>query len=429
MSAWSARMPAAEAEEGAPGALPRECLRAAVQSLLAHRLRSALTALGVVIAVAALILIAAVMQGLAQLLTEQFQGMGGSLLTVRADNSLEETLQGRVHRLTGRDLAALRAQAPAGAELTPLVSLGGAGPSEVKSGRRTALAKVFGTTDRYERVQNSFVARGRFLTLLDERSRRRVCVIGEKTRRDLGLPADATGRFILIAGEWLKIVGVMEARGELFGISQDDFVLLPYATALALRGPEPAPDLWIFVALPPQAEVEAAKAQLASALRASRGLAPGAKADFRIESSEQVARTFSAIAAAVTAVLGSLVGLALLVGGIGIMNVMLMTVAERTREIGLAKALGATRQHILCQFLAEAVILALAGGAAGLAIGIGLAQGVAALVPGLGAAAAPWWAVAGSLLFCSAVGLVFGVAPAARAAALSPIQALRRDQG
>lgn len=407
----------------------RESLRAAAESLLANGVRSALTALGIVIAVAALILIVAVMQGLSQLLAEQFQGMGGALLTVRADTRLEEAMQGRVHRLTERDLAALRAHAPAGVALTPLLSLGGTGTREVKSGRRTASAKAFGTTDRYEAVQNSYVARGRFLTPFDERSRRRVCVIGEKTRRDLGLPLDPTGRYLLLAGEWLKIVGVMEARGEIFGISQDDFVLLPYSTALALRGPEDPPDLWIFAALPPQLEIETAKARLAEVLRASRRLAPGAKDDFRIESAEQIARSFSTIAAAVTAGLGALVGLALLVGGIGIMNVMLMAVTERTREIGLAKALGATRRHILCQFLAEAVILALAGGAAGLALGIALAHGIGAAAPALGRPTVPGWAAAGSLVFCSVVGLIFGVAPAARAAALSPIEALRRDQG
>ena len=298
---------------------------------------------------------------------------------------------------------------------------------QVRYGSRVAFAPVRGTTHSYQRVYDTYAATGRFLSSEDDRRRRRICVIGSKTRDVLGLPDDPTGEYLQIGGEWLKVVGVMESRGELFGISRDDYVLLPYGTMRSLNGPQTDADIGIQLTVASGVDRDGVSRRIARLLRRAHGLRPGQADDFQIQSPDQISEAFEQIATTATVVAGSIVGISLLVGGIGIMNIMLVSVTERTREIGILKALGATRRDILMQFLVEALALALLGGGVGLAMGFGLGAAVAGLAPGFPSAVVPLWAVALALGFSALVGVAFGLLPATRAANLDPIEALRYE--
>ena len=287
-----------------------------------------------------------------------------------------------------------------------------------------ALVPLRGTTHTYQDVYRAYPAVGRFLSVADDRQRRRVCVIGDKTRADLGLPANPVGEYIEVGGEWLKIVGATERKGDFLGMSQDDYVLVPYGTMTALLGDMPT-DMVIQLALDEGADRDYARQRITQVLRRAHGLAADAEDDFRIQSPDQLADAFAEIGTVVKAVAGGAVGVSLLVGGIGIMNIMLVSVTERTREIGIQKALGATRVYILAQFLTEAFVLALLGGMLGLGLGYGFGALLGALVPGLPDVAVPLWAVGVSLGFSGGVGVAFGMLPALRAARLRPVEALR----
>ena len=228
-------------------------------------------------------------------------------------------------------------------------------------------------------------------------------------------------------GEWCKVIGIMEKRGELLGFSQDDFVLLPYGTAKRLMGASRDLDIQIQLLVDDIGRQEEVKERIRRVLRQEHGLKPGEPDDFRVQTPEQLAESFNTVINTITAVSAGIVGISLLVGGIGIMNIMLVSVTERTREIGILKALGATRQDVLLQFLIEAVTLCMIGGLLGVAIGYGLGALVATLLPGFPPAHVPLWAVLLSFGFCAAVGIVFGIVPAAKAAQLDPIDALRYE--
>ncbi len=219
----------------------------------------------------------------------------------------------------------------------------------------------------------------------------------------------------------------MEERGELFGFSQDNFVLLPYGTAKRIMGASRDLDIQIQLLVDDMNRQDEVKERIRRVLRQEHGLKPGEPDDFRVQTAEQLTESFNTVINMVTAVSAGIVGISLLVGGIGIMNIMLVSVTERTREIGILKALGATRQDILLQFLIEALALTMIGGLLGVAIGYGLGALVAALLPGFPAAHVPLWAVGLSFGFCAAVGIIFGIVPAAKAAQLDPIDALRYE--
>jgi putative ABC transport system permease protein len=220
---------------------------------------------------------------------------------------------------------------------------------------------------------------------------------------------------------------VIEKRGELLGFSQDDFVLLPYATAKRIMGASKDLDIQIQLLVDDMNRQEEVKDRIRRVLRQEHGLKSGEPDDFRVQTAEQLTESFNTVINMVTYVSAGIVGISLLVGGIGIMNIMLVSVTERTREIGILKALGATRQDILLQFLIEALTLTMIGGLVGVAIGYGLGALVAALLPGFPAAHVPLWAVTLSFGFCAMVGIIFGIVPAAKAAQLDPIDALRYE--
>jgi putative ABC transport system permease protein len=403
-----------------------EGVRAALGSIRAHGFRSFLTTLGIVIGVASVIAMVSIIQGLSYTIGQQFQGLGSNSVTVQSYTALADQLQGRRSRLTQEDLDLIRYRVRGIESITPIM-FSPTGQAQVRYGSQTAAAQVLGTTYSFQHVAQYFSEHGRFLSDSDNSTRRRVAVIGEQVREDLSLPENPVGEFVQINGEWLKIIGLLEAKGEILGQSQDNRVMMPYTTMVSLQGNRREPDIQIQLTIADLSELGNITQTITRLLRNAHDLGPDDEDDFRIQTAEQLQDTFNSILNNVTVVMGGIVGISLLVGGIGIMNIMLVSVTERTREIGICKAIGAKRHHILLQFLLEALVLCLLGGLVGLAIGYGLGAVAASFIPGFPAAHTPMWAVALALGFSAIVGVVFGILPAAKAANLDPISSLRYE--
>jgi putative ABC transport system permease protein len=403
-----------------------EGARAAIESIRAHAFRSFLTTLGIVIGVASVIAMVSVIQGLQFMIGQQFQGLGSNSVTVQSYTALADALQGKQSRLTQYDYDLIRFRVEGISSITPIMFVPN-GQATVRYGSQTTVSQVLGTSYSYQDVGQYFSARGRFLSDSDNDTRRRVAVIGEQVRQDLSLPEDPVGEFIQINGEWLKIIGLLEAKGEILGQSQDNRVMIPYNTMVALQGRRTQPNIVVQLTLSNLADLDNVRQTITRLLRTAHKLKSDAEDDFRIQTAQQLQDTFNSILTTVTIVMTSIVSISLLVGGIGIMNIMLVSVTERTREIGICKAIGAKRYHILLQFLLEALVLCLLGGIAGLAIGYGLGVLAASLIPNFPPAHTPWWAIALAIGFSGAVGVGFGILPAAKAANLDPISSLRYE--
>lgn len=404
-----------------------ESIRSALQSIRAHGLRSFLTSLGIIIGVASVIAVVSMVQGLSASIGAQFKGMGADSLAVYANTPFEEQLQGRKNVLSMSDYDAIVENIDGISNVSPRFGPFGQFGATVRSGGHSTFTQISAVTSAYEQAYQVFPAEGRFITSSDDVSRRRICVIGSKVSEKLKLPVNPIGTFIEIGGEWFKIVGVTEARGESFGMSKDDYILIPFSVGRAIAGTEQKLDIMISFTVNDLEQLEIVQGRLTGMLRKAHKIKPGQPNDFKVETSQELTSTFDTIIATLTVVLGGIVGISLLVGGIGIMNIMLVSVTERTREIGICKALGAQRHHILLQFLIEATALSLLGGSVGLVLGYGLGFGAAAMIPDFPRAVVPWWAVGMSFGFSSLVGIIFGIMPAAKAANLNPIDALRYE--
>lgn len=404
-----------------------ELFAAAVDGIRAHAFRSVLTTLGIVIGVASVIAVVSIVQGLSHSITANFADLGSNSLTVHSHTSFSDQLQGKINRIGLLDYEKLRHQLEEASDISPVLPVFGQFGTDVRAGSQKAFTRVIASSPVYQDTRKNYPLQGRFITDEDERHRRRVCVVGPKVAENIAGDRPLLGRFIEIRGEWFKVVGVMEARGEMFGLSQDDYIIIPFSTGLLLLPPDQPPDISVTFNVPEIDRIDTVRKRITGLLRQQHGLKPGEPDDFKIDTPEQLMKSFSGVLDTATLVFTAIVGISLFVGGIGVMNIMLVSVTERTREIGILKALGARRSDIMLQFLLEAMLLSALGGMVGLLIGWIGGWLVSSLVPALPSAVVPAWAAALALGSSSLVGVVFGIVPAARAASLDPIAALRSE--
>ena len=398
-----------------------EGARAALSSIRAHGFRSFLTTLGIVIGVASVIAMISIIQGLSAMIGEQFAGLGANGVTVQAVTTYEAYLAGRIARLTEDDYNLIRYRVDGLESITPIMQTQG----QVRSGSKTTPTQVIGSTYEYQEVGQYFTTRGRFISDSDNETRRRVAVIGEQLRADLSLPENPLGEYIQFNGEWLRVTGLLEEKGEIFGQSQDNLLVIPFNTLASLQGNQRQRDIFIRLTIRDLSELDTVSASITRLLRNSHNLGKDDEDDFRVQSAQQLQDTVAEILNTVTVVMSGIVSISLLVGGIGIMNIMLVSVTERTREIGIRMAVGARSRDIMLQFLVEAVVMAATGGVIGILLGIGSsevlkewAQWPTLIDPTI---------VAIAFLFSGAVGVFFGFYPAKKAADLDPIDALRYE--
>ena len=405
-----------------------QSVRLALQSLVTHKLRSGLTVLGLVIGVGAVIALVAAGAGAQAQVRERFESLGSNLLVIMPGAaSFRRVSQGAAsaQRLTNDDVEAITRLATSVSAIAPQYSL----QASAVYGNKNTQTTVLGVTPQYLVVGNWRVARGRFIDDQDLTSQAKVAVLGASVVEDLfgETLIDPLGKMIKINRQNYQVVGLMASKGVGGFQNLDDRVVIPLSTAQIKFGGAGNTSLQaINVQVISADKMERAKAELASILRARHGLRPNQADNFTVRDQTQVVEMVEQTAETFTVLLGSIAAISLVVGGIGVMNIMLVSVTERTREIGIRKAVGAKRRDILTQFLAEAVVLSLLGGLLGVLVGYGGAQVVTPLLGGSRALVTPQ-SVVMALSVSIAVGLFFGIYPATRAAALSPIDALRYE--
>ncbi len=404
-----------------------ENLKIALSAIWANRMRSVLTTLGIIIGVAAVIAVVSVVQGLEHTIEADLQGVGATYILVVPDSGEERNSMGaRIPDLTYEDGVALVKQAPEIREFTPIFFTS----TEAKIRDTTHQTQLLGVGSSYQEVVNHWVERGRFFTPLDMEARKRVATIGIEAARKLGIQDDPIGKKIQIANAAFTVVGIMEKKGRTLGQDSDDLVLIPFTTAGLVYGPERMRSIRLDFQARSAERIDLAEDQIREILRSRHNLKEDDENDFRIILQEEILETVSSVLTNTSFVMGAVVGIALLVGGIGIMNIMLVSVTERTREIGIRKAIGARRQDVLIQFLIEAITLSGAGGILGILGGMLLARLVQMWLESLidfPAVHTPLWAVLVAFGFCGALGVIFGIYPAAKASKLDPIDALRYE--
>ena len=401
-----------------------ENFRIAVKAIWSNKMRSVLTTLGIIIGVAAVIAVVSIVQGLNYVISNALEGVGATYIRVIPQHHRNNPeLAGRDIHLTYEDGQAIMEQASALAEFTPIYFRS----ARTYYGDNQHDTTLLGVGSQYQEVNNHWVARGRFFSPLDLERHARVCLVGLTVIDDLGLGDNPIGKDILVGKASLTVVGVMEKKGQMFGRDQDDVVMIPITTARDLYGEQPLRRIFLAFQAKSPALVDLAQDQITRILRKRHNLPKGLPDDFRVILQEEILKTTGSVLGKVTQVVGAVVGISLLVGGIGIMNIMLVSVTERTREIGVRKALGARRADIMIQFLIEAVTLSLLGGLLGVLFGWGLGIIGAKAIPGFPPAHVPVWAVFLGFGFAALVGVVFGTYPAAKASALNPIDALRYE--
>jgi putative ABC transport system permease protein len=401
-----------------------ESFRMALRSIAAHKLRSILTTLGIIIGVAAVIGVVSIVQGLNFWIAGQLEGVGATYIMVFPERDPNNPdIAGRDVKLTYEDGEAILQQVPEIVAFTPIFFQG----ERVRLGKRTSTPFLLGVGANYQEVVNHWVDSGRFFSSLDFANQARVCLVGKKLIEDLGLGDNPLGTDIQVGNVVFTIIGVMEEKGQFLGQDRDRLVIIPFSTAREIYGENAMKQIRLDLKARSPEAVDRAKDLITEVLRRRHGLSGDQGNDFRVLLQEELRKTTSSILGGITQVVAAVVGIALLVGGIGIMNIMLVSVTERTREIGVRKAVGARRQDILLQFLIEAVMLSALGGVFGIALGYLLGVLGAKAIPGFPAAHVPLWAVFLGLGFSSAVGIFFGIYPAAKAARLDPIEALRYE--
>jgi len=407
-----------------------ESIHIALRALLSNKLRAILTMLGIIIGVGAVITLMSVGKGVEQLVQESFQSIGTNLLYV-FPGSLEGSTSGQQAELTMGDYRALADPflVPDALSVAPELS----SRADVVAGRRSIRTDVSGVTSEYALVRNKAIALGSFVSEGDVSARSRMAVLGSGASENLFEEGTyPIGQTIKINRIAFRVVGVLEEQGGAAFGTEDNAIYVPLTTAQERLYPRwrsrsgEALLSMIYVQVADESLMEQASEDITSLLRQRHDIAFRDEDDFTIINQSDLVSIFGDITGVLTIFLGAIAAISLLVGGIGIMNIMLVSVTERTREIGIRKAVGAKRRDILLQFLVEAVVLSLVGGLVGVALGMAGARLVGSLAENLTTVITPD-VILLSTGVSAAVGLLFGIYPAFRAARLNPIDALRYE--
>ncbi|MBI4824561.1 MAG: ABC transporter permease [Nitrospirae bacterium] len=397
-----------------------ETLRTAKDSLYTNKVRSALTMLGVVIGVSAVILLVAIGEGARRYIRKELGELGSNILVVVPGKTSREGGMhmgtSAVRKLTYEDAVLIEKRSQNILYAVPII----VGTSKIKHEGKSRDTYVVGVGDAYFNIRNLRIAVGRAISASDVDDARRVAVLGRTVKRELMGDKNPLGAKVTLTDTKYRIVGVMELKGVALGFDVDDVVFIPVSSARELFDTD-----WLFNITVKVKNAE----QIPSAKEDIRGLLirrHAGKEDFTILSQDEMIAVMSKILNIMTAVLAGIAAISLIVGGIGIMNIMLVSVRERTREIGIRKALGAKNRDILFQFLIEAVALSLIGGICGIIFGGGMSLGIPYFVEFL-PAHLTWWSVVVAFLFSFAVGVFFGVYPARKASFQDTIVALRYE--
>jgi putative ABC transport system permease protein len=393
----------------------------ALREIRRHLLRSILTVLGIVIGVGAVVTMVTVGNGVTASVRTQIASLGANTLIVVPNAGARQAGGGSPHAFTLQDVAAMREQvggiAAAAGQANSTVTATADGINWQTS--------VTGTTDEGIGIQAMSVTAGRIFTPDEETAGKSVCIIGETVRKNLFANVDPLGRELRVGSISCPIIGVLKERGQGgMGNDQDDVVLMPLP-AVQRQFLGKSDIYWIVVGVNPNYDNTAVSADLSGLLRERRHIAPGQDDDFRIIDMKQISDTVSGTLKVMTALVAAIASISLIVGGIGIVNIMLVSVTERTREIGIRLAIGALSREVRLQFLTEAVVLCSLGGVIGILVSFGLSI-VLTKIMAVEFVFDPLINL-GSLLFSSFLGILFGYVPAQRAAALNPIDALRHE--
>jgi putative ABC transport system permease protein len=404
-----------------------ETIRTALEAIRSRRLRSALTVLGILIGIAAVMLTVGLGQGAQQRVEQQINSLGSNLLVITPGSTTSTTGVrggfGSASSLTGADaqLLANATVAPDIAAVAPVST----GQEELDAGAANWTTSVVGTTPAWEQVRARTTAEGRFFSTQELDAAARVAVIGSTTSTELFGGRNPIGQTVTVGGVPFTIIGMLNTAGSTIGGDQDDQLVVPATTwAAAFSSSGGAGVSSIYVEATSQDALSAAYQEASNALLTSHGQS-AATADFTVNSQASLVQTATATTQILTILLAGIAAISLLVGGIGVMNIMLVSVTERVREIGLRKALGATARAIQRQFLVEASVLGLVGGILGVAVGVAFALLLPALIGQ--PVTISITAALGALVVSLGIGVVAGVYPARRAARLAPIDALRSE--
>jgi putative ABC transport system permease protein len=400
----------------------------AVHALGKNKIQTSLTMLGMVIGVAAVIAMVSLGQGAQKLVEDQIAGMGTNVLQVQGWNQYQsgggaKGASSDSQALTKEDVDAIVTQIPAVGAATPIVQQRG----QFVFGNQNTNTQVEGSNEKYLNIRGWRIAQGEFFTDQDVRTAARVVVLGKTVADTLFVGSDPVGQTIRVRNLPYRVLGVLAPKGQSAnGQDQDDNAIMPYTTVQKKMAGQSVPRIQrITISAVSSQATSAAQDQITKLLRERHNIRPGQNDDFRVNNMTEVAEAREQAQSVMTLLLGSIAAVSLLVGGIGIMNIMLVSVTERTREIGIRMAIGSRGSYIRMQFLAESVILCMVGGLIGVLAGIGLSLGIAHIMEWPSFISAQAATVA--FLFSAATGIFFGFYPAHKAASLDPIEALRYE--